>query len=123
FYPSLYASTAAAPGGAPAGALGPVGHVSGDVSTAGLQPNILDDLALGHRYGLYLSSGYRPGAVTSSGNVSLHSIGEAIDMAGAESGMRGFARAEAGRPGVVEVIHSPYWWHPGSGWGTISDST
>jgi hypothetical protein len=63
------------------------------------------------------SSGYRPGAITSTGNRSNHSVypSKAVDMADGEAQMRAFFLAEIGRPGISELIHSPYWWHPGSG--------
>lgn len=93
-------------------------------SAAGLKPMVLDDLALARTYGLGLTSGYRPGAVTSTGNTSLHSIGQAIDVAGPPMSMAMYAQAEAGRPGVAEVIYSPIgWWHPGAGWGPITNAT
>jgi hypothetical protein len=92
-------------------------------SASGLKPMILDDLALARSMGLSLSSGYRPGAVTSSGNASLHSVGQAIDMVGSPFAMANYALAEAGRSGIAEVIYSPVgWWHPGSGWGPVTDS-
>jgi hypothetical protein len=91
-------------------------------SAAGLKPMILDDLALGRSMGLSLSSGYRPGSVTSSGNPSLHGVGQAIDMVGSPFAMANYAMAEAGRSGIAEVIYSPVgWWHPGSGWGPVTD--
>src|SRR5205085_176653 len=61
--------------------------------------------------------------ITSSGNVSLHSVGQAIDMVGSGGQMASYARAEAGRSGVAEVIYSPVgWWHPGAGWGPVTDA-
>jgi hypothetical protein len=100
------------------------GSSTGGASTGGLKPMILDDLANARRYGLRLTSGYRPGARTSSGNVSLHSLGQAIDVAGPPGAMAMYAQSEAGRSGIAEVIYSPVgWWHPGSGWGPITDAT
>jgi hypothetical protein len=104
------------------GALMPPASATG--SAAGLKPMILDDLALGRSYGLTLTSGYRPGAVTSSGHRSLHAVGQAIDMAGSPQHMAMYAQAEAGRSGIAEVIYSPVgWWHPGAGWGPVTDPT
>ena len=91
----------------------------------GLVPNILDDLGLAQNMGLTLSSGFRPGAVTSSGNPSLHASGRAIDVVGSGPAMRSFFGAEVYRAavtGLQEIIHSPYWWHPGSGVTRITDS-
>jgi hypothetical protein len=74
-------------------------------------------MALAMSLGLHESSGYRPGSITSTGNQSLHSVfpAKAVDMAGGEGAMRTFFLREIGRPGIRELIHSPYWWHPGSG--------
>lgn len=118
--------------GAVSGAAGAVGGFFGDgVIGAGLgafagggarsiSPTLFDDLALGQSMGLGLSSGYRPGAVTSTGNPSLHGVfpAKAIDMAGSEAAMRAFFLREVARgpfTGLREVIHSPFWWHPGVG--------
>lgn len=73
----------------------------------GLTPNILDDLGLAQAMGLTLTSGFRPGAITSTGNKSLHSTGHAIDVAGTSSQMAAFFRAELGRPGIRELLYSP----------------
>lgn len=96
---------------------GPVGRNPG-----GLVWDILDELGLAQSLGLRLTSGYDPGRPpTSTGGVSLHKTGQAIDMAGAPASMARFARAAAGRPGVVEVIYTPVGsWYPGSGWGRPS---
>jgi hypothetical protein len=87
-------------------------------SSGGLQPYILDELAIGQNlFGLHLSSGVRPGARTSTGNVSLHSVGGAIDMVGPPEAMAMYAQAVAGRPGIAEVIYTPVGaWYPGAGW-------
>jgi len=118
--------------GAVSGAAGAVGGFFGDgIIGAGLgaaaggglrgvSPTLFDDYGIGQAMGLTLSSGYRPGAVTSTGNPSLHGVypSKAIDMAGSESAMRRYFLFEVARgalTGLREVIHSPFWWHPGSG--------
>ena len=118
--------------GAVSGAAGAVGGFFGDgIIGAGLgaaaggglrgvSPTLYDDYGIGQAMGLTLTSGYRPGAVTSTGNPSLHGVfpAKAIDMASSESAMRSFFLREVARgalTGLREVIHSPYWWHPGSG--------
>jgi hypothetical protein len=104
------------------GALMPPASATG--SAAGLKPMILDDLAVGRAMGLTLTSGYRPGAVTSSGNQSLHAVGQAIDMHGSPGQMSRYAHAEAGRHGIAEVIYSPVGWsHYGSPFTPITDPT
>jgi hypothetical protein len=89
----------------------------------GLNPRILDELKIAQDMGLHLISGYRPGAITSSGNVSLHASGRAIDVGPPGDTAAAFARRVAGRPMLAEVIYSPIgWWHAGEGWGPITDS-
>lgn len=51
----------------------------------------LDPIAtLAQKHGVKQSSGLRPGAITSSGNVSLHASGAAADWTGTPSQMRAF---------------------------------
>ena len=61
------------------------------------------------RFGLRVSSGRRPGSITSSGNVSYHSSGEAIDVAGSPAGMLGFFRQMKSKFGsrLAELIYTP----------------
>ena len=105
-------------------ALMPMPSAAATGSAAGLKPMILDDYALGRAMGLTLVSGYRPGAITSSGHVSLHASGQAIDMHGTQAQMTRYALAEARRPGIAEVIYSPIGWsHYGSSFTPITDAT
>lgn len=73
----------------------------------GLQPQVLDELGIAQAMGLTLTSGYRPGSITSTGNPSLHGVGRAIDVAGTASQMAAFFRAMVGRPGIAELLYSP----------------
>jgi hypothetical protein len=61
------------------------------------------------RYGLNVSSGLRPGAITSSGNLSLHSSGRAIDLVGTAVNMLRYARHAVSSYGrqLAELIHTP----------------
>lgn len=63
----------------------------------------------GELYGMHVSSGSRPGAITSSGNVSLHASGDAIDEAGSPANMLRFAKHMASKygKGLDELIHTP----------------
>lgn len=60
-------------------------------------------------YGLHVSSGLRPGAITSSGNVSFHSSGDAIDLAGSPGSMLAFFQHAKSTYGsrLEELIHTP----------------
>ena len=87
----------------------------------GLVAGVLDELGLAHRFGLRLMSGRRAPSRTSTGGMSLHGSGRAIDVSGSPAAMASYARAVAGRPGVVEVIYTPVGgWYPGAGWVGIS---
>lgn len=61
------------------------------------------------RYGLSVSSGIRPGAITASGNPSLHDTGDAIDLVGTARDMLRFARHAFSTWGrqLRELIHTP----------------
>lgn len=61
------------------------------------------------RFGLAVSSGFRPGSITSSGNVSLHALNRARDYAGSPAAMLAFARFMAARFGarLSELIYTP----------------
>jgi len=60
-------------------------------------------------FGLRTSSGRRPGSITSSGNVSYHSTGEALDEAGSPSNMMRFFRYMKSKfgPRLAELIYTP----------------
>ncbi|HEX7088728.1 MAG TPA: transglycosylase SLT domain-containing protein [Longimicrobiales bacterium] len=63
-------------------------------------------------YGLRVSSGLRPGSVTSYGNRSYHASGNALDLAGPPDAMKRFALDMARKYGsqLEELIHSPLGW-------------
>lgn len=60
-------------------------------------------------FGLRVSSGARPGAITSAGNVSNHSRGLAIDLAGPPASMLAFGKHAASSYGskLSELIYTP----------------
>ena len=67
---------------------------------------------IGARFGLGVSSGSRPGSITSSGNISYHSSGEAIDMAngrGPDAAKLAFFKYMKSRYGsrLAELIYTP----------------
>lgn len=78
-------------------------------SLMGAQSALGPFAALGQRFGLHVSSGRRPGSITSSGNVSYHSSGEAIDVAGPPAGMMSFFKQMRSRFGsrLAELIYTP----------------
>jgi len=60
-------------------------------------------------YGLSVSSGLRTGSITSSGNLSNHAIGRAIDLVGSAGDMLRYATHAARAYGrrLAELIHTP----------------
>lgn len=68
--------------------------------------------SIGQSMGLSVTSGRRPGAITSAGNVSYHASGNAIDMSGSPDAMRRFALYMAQHYGsqLEELIYSPLGW-------------
>jgi hypothetical protein len=91
------------------GILSPKVPGGGLPSLMGAQAALAPVASVGSRFGLQVSSGRRPGAITSSGNVSYHSSGEAIDEAGSPSGMMGFFRYMKSNfgPRLAELIYTP----------------
>jgi hypothetical protein len=91
-------------GSAPAG--------SGGAAVGGLmgaKPGLGVYAQEGSRFGLKVTSGARPGAVTVSGNTSYHASGNAIDISGPPGQMLAFARymSQTYGPQLEELIHTP----------------
>lgn len=82
---------------------------AGEGGLKGARSSLSPFAAIGSRFGLHVSSGRRPGAITSSGNVSYHSTGEAIDEAGSAPDMLRYFRYMKERFGgqLAELIHTP----------------
>lgn len=83
------------------------GRGSADLMGAGLHLSPLAQLGAG--MGLSVTSGLRPGSVTSSGNLSYHAMGRALDLADGPPAMLAYARVVAARFGsrLKELIHTP----------------
>jgi hypothetical protein len=90
------------------GARGTARRGSGSAALMGADAGLAGYANEGARFGLHVSSGARPGAITSSGNTSLHASGHAIDEAGPADGMLRYARYMATRygAGLDELIHT-----------------
>ena len=75
----------------------------------GAKPSMAPFAGAAARFGLGVSSGLRPGAITSSGNPSYHGSGNAIDVAGPAASMLAFFRQMKARFGRVlrELIYTP----------------
>jgi hypothetical protein len=75
----------------------------------GARPSMGPVAGMASRFGLGVSSGLRRSAVTSSGNKSYHSTGEALDLAGSPAGMLGFFNFMKNTAGgrLAELIYTP----------------
>lgn len=64
---------------------------------------------IARRFGLTIGSGFRPGSITTSGNLSMHAMGRARDFPGPPAQMLAFARFMAMTYGsrLAELIHTP----------------
>jgi len=91
------------------GLLPPGGGFGGNLN--GADADLRPFAALGARFGLAVTpqGGLRPGAITSSGNRSLHATGDAIDMGGPPAGMAAFAKTllRTSRGRLAELIYTP----------------
>lgn len=87
----------------------PKGAGGGSANLMGANKALGPFASIGAKYGLSVSSGRRPGAVTSSGNVSYHSSGDAIDEAGSPAGMLAYFKYLRSRFGgrLAELIYTP----------------
>ncbi len=64
-------------------------------------------------FGGAISSGFRPGAITSSGRTSLHASGRAFDYAGSQPQMWAVYQWAKHLPHVYEIIHNHSIWKKG----------
>lgn len=117
----------------PGGAQGPVPPAragdsnkpvaGGSGKTGGLAASMGPAVAMANRLGGTITSGFRPGAVTSSGNMSDHSTGNAIDIGGPPALMAQIAMAANALPGVKQVIYSPVGWsRDGGAFSPVTDA-
>lgn len=83
------------------------GGGGGSASANGLTPAAQQMLAYVSRmFGVNLTSGFRPGAVTEFGNASLHGMGQAIDVGGSAAQMQAVWQALQGKAGIKELIYN-----------------
>jgi hypothetical protein len=92
---------------------GPGGMFEGDprggTGPTSISSKLYDELAGAQSFGLTLTSGYRPGAITRSGHPSDHGIypSHAIDVAGPLARMAGFFRWLIGQRDVKQAFYDP----------------
>lgn len=60
------------------------------------------------QFGLHVSSGLRPGAITANGTPSDHGIGKAIDLVGSQAGMMAYIRSLVGNRMVKQAFFDPF---------------
>jgi len=81
----------------------------GSAALMGANSSLSPFARIGAGFGLHVSSGRRPGSITSSGNPSYHGSGEAIDMAGSPAGMMSTFKTLRSKFGsrLAELIYTP----------------
>jgi hypothetical protein len=90
--------------------IGPQGPLAGGSSNLmGAKAYLAPFASVGLRRGLRVSSGLRPGAITSSGNPSNHGTGDAVDLAGSPGAMLSTFKTLKARFGsrLAELIYTP----------------
>lgn len=91
--------------------------------TAGLSAAMGPAVQLALGMGGRITSGLRPGAITSSGLPSDHATGNAIDVAGSPALMAQIAHRANSLVGVKQVIYSPVGWSRNGGpFSPVSDA-
>lgn len=80
---------------------------AGNLPIGGTGLNAFNGIAA--MFGVGVGSGFRPGAITSSGNVSYHALGRARDFPGPAGAMLAFAKYLAANFGsrLLELIYTP----------------
>lgn len=79
----------------------------GAASASGLLPQAQSLMAmLSSMFGVKLTSGFREGAITESGNMSLHGLGRAIDVGGTAAQMQAVWNYLLGKQGIDEMIYA-----------------
>jgi hypothetical protein len=86
---------------------GPMEPVTGGVNLMGALPVMMPFGQAAAGYGLSVTSGLRPGAITANGTLSDHALGKALDVAGSPAGMAGFFRSLIGNPLVKQAFYDP----------------
>lgn len=83
------------------------GGALGGAAVGGSGLNAFNGIAT--RFGLSIGSGFRPGSITKSGNLSYHAMGRARDFPGPPAAMMAFARYMVARFGksLKELIYTP----------------
>ncbi len=91
------------------GALDAFPFMGGSANLMGADADLGPFASMGAGMGLSVSSGLRPGSITSSGNESYHGSGDAVDMAGPPSAMMRFFRTMRSLfgPRLRELIYTP----------------
>ncbi len=80
---------------------------TGSVNLMGARPEMMPFAQAAAGYGLAVTSGLRPGAITANGTLSDHAIGKALDVAGSSAAMAGFFRSLIGNPSVKQAFYDP----------------
>jgi phage-related protein len=78
-----------------------------DINLMGARPEMGPFAAMAASFGLRVTSGLRPGAITANGTPSDHGIGKALDVAGSASSMATFFSRLVGNRSVKQAFYDP----------------
>ncbi len=73
----------------------------------GANPIMTPFAATAAGFGLRVTSGLRPGAITANGTLSDHAVGKALDVAGSPAAMAGFFKSLVGNRAVKQAFYDP----------------
>ncbi len=99
----------------------PAGTAMGGINLMGANPIMAPFAAAAAQFGLGVTSGLRPGAITANGTPSDHGIGKALDVAGSAAGMAGFFKALLGNPAVKQAFYDPLGSIFGGAWSSYRE--
>jgi hypothetical protein len=96
-------------------------HITGGYDLMGASPVMAPFAAAASGYGLRVTSGLRPGAITANGTPSDHGIGKALDVAGSASAMAGYFMSLIGNRSVKQAFYDPRGSIFGGGWSSYRE--
>jgi hypothetical protein len=87
----------------------------------GANPVMAPFAAAAAGFGLQVTSGLRPGAITANGTPSDHGIGKALDVAGSAQAMAGFFKSLVGNRAVKQAFYDPLGSIFGGAWSSYRE--
>lgn len=102
-------------------ALFPTSHPESGINLMGASPVMAPFAEAAAGFGLRVSSGLRPGAITRSGKLSDHAVGKALDLVGSAAAMAAFFRTLIGNRFVKQAFYDPLGSIFGGAWSSYRE--